>query len=71
VEGVKLVQLRNPHGHYEWKGPWKDQGPEWKKNPQISKALQMTVTKGRQWDDGAFWMAYRQTWQHFFLFGGP
>mmetsp|Transcript_37673 Transcript_37673/g.90024 ORF Transcript_37673/g.90024 Transcript_37673/m.90024 type:complete len:711 (-) Transcript_37673:121-2253(-) len=63
VEGVKLVQLRNPKGHAEWQGPWSDESSEWKQNPGISKALRVKVPNSkhrfpRATDDGCFWMEF-------------
>lgn len=62
MEGVKLVQLRNPKGHTEWTGPWSDESEEWRYNPGISQALRVKVPNSKQrfpkaTDDGCFWMA--------------
>ena len=74
VEGVKLVQMRNPKGSFEWTGPWKDGGEEWKKNKGISQALKVKKTNRKgfwnEWDDGAFWMATSFV-QIMFFFPGP
>ena len=37
----------------EWKGPWKDEGEEWKKNPNLA----MELKSGKK-TDGVFWMAW-------------
>ena len=28
-EKVRLLKLRNPHGHVEWEGDWSDNSPLW------------------------------------------
>ena len=51
---IKLVNLRNPWGTFEWKGKWGDDDTEtWKKNPKIAKKVGFVAE-----DDGAFWMSY-------------
>lgn len=52
-ERVRLVQLRNPWGTFEWKGDWSDKSKLWKKNPHIAKAVGYIDA-----DDGAFWMSF-------------
>ena len=35
----RLVQLRNPHGCFEWKGAWSDDSELWDKHPKVKKKL--------------------------------
>jgi len=52
VEGVKLVQIRNPWGNsFEWNGNWSDNSPLWKDNPEIRKQVELSVEA-----DGIFFM---------------
>ncbi|XP_075179613.1 calpain-9-like isoform X2 [Anomaloglossus baeobatrachus] len=46
-----LLRIRNPWGHTEWIGPWRDGGPEWQsvKDPEQSENVIL--------EDGEFWMA--------------
>lgn len=53
VKGLKMVCLRNPWGHGEWRGPWGDQGEEWKLYPDVAEAL-----KFDEKDNGTFWMEW-------------
>ncbi|XP_073405158.1 calpain-12 isoform X2 [Dendrobates tinctorius] len=48
---VSLLRVRNPWGHTEWMGPWRDGGPEWQsvKDPEESENVIL--------EDGEFWMA--------------
>jgi calpain len=50
-----LVRCRNPWGgHYEWKGAWADNSPEWNQiSASEKKALDLQFN-----DDGEFWMSY-------------
>lgn len=50
---LRLVQLRNPWGTFEWKGDWSDKSKLWKKHPHVAKELKFVDS-----DDGAFWMAF-------------
>lgn len=58
-KGVKLLNLRNPWGSFEWKGPWSDNSREWtadfkaKFNPVFDS------------NDGAFWMTYEDFLNNF------
>jgi len=50
--GVDMLLLRNPHGTNELtRGMWVDDGPGWKKHPEIRKAIQPVFE-----NDGAFWV---------------
>ncbi|CAL8104590.1 unnamed protein product [Calicophoron daubneyi] len=50
-----LVRCRNPWGgHYEWKGAWADNSPQWNQISQSEKrALDLQFN-----DDGEFWMSF-------------
>mmetsp|Transcript_7162 Transcript_7162/g.14985 ORF Transcript_7162/g.14985 Transcript_7162/m.14985 type:complete len:472 (-) Transcript_7162:51-1466(-) len=50
---LKLLQIRNPWGTYEWKGSWSDKSSKWKKHPGIRKKLNFVDA-----DDGCFWMSF-------------
>ncbi|EFX03067.1 calpain-like protein [Grosmannia clavigera kw1407] len=51
MDGVRLVLLKNPWGHEEWKGRWGDGSREW-------TAEWMQKLNHRFGDDGAFWISY-------------
>ncbi|KAI8805719.1 hypothetical protein BJ742DRAFT_819744 [Cladochytrium replicatum] len=51
VKGKRMVQLRNPWGKFEWKGPWGDGSAEW--TPEWMQLLDHKFG-----DDGVFWMEY-------------
>ena len=51
-KGVKLLNLRNPWGSFEWKGPWSDNSREW--NSDFKAHFKPVFDS----DDGAFWMSY-------------
>lgn len=51
VDGVRLIKLRNPWGHYSWKGDWSDTSPQW--TPQLKKQL---MPHGAS--DGVFWISF-------------
>jgi hypothetical protein len=43
VEGMRIVQLRNPWGEDEWGGPWSDRSDEWAANPKIQEGLKASL----------------------------
>ena len=51
-DGVRLVNVRNPHGCGEWTGDYSDNSKKW--TPRLKQACKH-VSK----DDGSFWMTYR------------
>lgn len=55
---VKLVKLRNPWGHAEWKGAWSDSSYLW--TNQVRKDLNHEVA-----DDGLFFMSFADYVLHF------
>lgn len=50
---LRLMQLRNPWGTFEWKGDWSDKSPLWKEHPNVKNELGMVDA-----DDGSFWMDF-------------
>ena len=49
VEGEKLLKMRNPWGHGEWKGDWSDESDKW--TDELKEQLGVTVA-----DDGIFFI---------------
>ncbi|KAM9323937.1 calpain-1 catalytic subunit-like [Gastrophryne carolinensis] len=57
---ISLLRLRNPWGHTEWIGPWRDGGLEWQTviNPEPSENVIL--------EDGEFWISvddFRENFQ--------
>ena len=48
---VELVQIRNPWGHFEWKGDWGDKSEKW--TDDLKAELNFVDA-----DDGCFWMSF-------------
>jgi calpain-15 len=57
-EEVRLVQLRNPWGKFEWNGDWSDTSPRW------SEELRDAVGWSNA-DDGTFWMCFEDFKRYF------
>ena len=57
--GERLIEIRNPWGHEEWKGKWSDNSRCWKKKyvdffkPDFGG------------NDGTFWMSFSDIWTYF------
>mmetsp|Transcript_128719 Transcript_128719/g.222383 ORF Transcript_128719/g.222383 Transcript_128719/m.222383 type:complete len:1619 (-) Transcript_128719:314-5170(-) len=51
VQGHKLLRLRNPWGHMEWRGKWSDTSDWW--TDEMLTILDYTPA-----DDGTFWMSF-------------
>jgi len=62
--GVRLLQLRNPWGGWEWKGKWSDNSAEWRKKPQVAQAFGFKQEKD-SCDDGLFFMEWDDFLNHF------
>ena len=56
---IKLVQMRNPWGDFEWKGDWGDESDCW--TPELKKEVGMTEDAG----DGSFWMCWDDILHYF------
>ena len=50
---LKLIQLRNPWGRYEWTGAWSDGAKEWAAHPTVKR-----ICSPAKADDGSFWMSW-------------
>eukprot|EP00928_Gymnodinium_smaydae_P024928 TRINITY_DN20018_c0_g3_i1.p1 TRINITY_DN20018_c0_g3~~TRINITY_DN20018_c0_g3_i1.p1 ORF type:complete len:1129 (-),score=112.23 TRINITY_DN20018_c0_g3_i1:184-3570(-) len=60
--GFDMVRMRNPWGHQEFEcGGWTDNGPNWKRYPEVYEACGKPVAK----DDGIFWMTKENFFFHF------
>ncbi|XP_057341586.1 calpain-D-like isoform X2 [Microplitis mediator] len=58
VQGIRLLRLRNPWGHYSWKGDWSDDSPVW--TPQMREML---MPHGAS--DGVFWISFDDVLKYF------
>ena len=58
LEGIRLVRMRNPWGHYSWSGDWSDNSPIW--TPELRDML---LSGGG--DDGVFWIAFQDVLLYF------
>ena len=59
--GVDLVKMRNPHGKNEIdNGEWDDDGPGWRRYPQVKQALNPKVA-----DNGVFWVSKQEFFKYF------
>jgi len=57
--GNKLLNIRNPWGHYEWEGAWCDHSRCW--TSKMKEALNPNLDE----DDGAFWISYEDFLKYF------
>ncbi|XP_073994307.1 calpain 15 small optic lobes isoform X2 [Rhodnius prolixus] len=58
LNGIRLVRLRNPWGHYSWRGEWSDDSPVW--TPQLRELL---MPHGAS--DGVFWISFEDVLKYF------
>lgn len=58
LSGIKLLRLRNPWGHFSWKGTWSDKSDIW--TPELREEL---LPHGD--DDGVFWIAFEDVLKYF------
>lgn len=59
--GMKLLQLRNPWGKFEWTGPFGDGSACWKQFPHLAKTLHLVEDD----NDGIFWIPFQEFLDHF------
>ena len=58
INGLRLVRLRNPWGHYSWKGDWSDTSSLW--TPHLREQL---IPHGA--GEGVFWMSFNDVLKYF------
>lgn len=58
VQGIRLLRLRNPWGHYSWKGDWSDDSPIW-----TLQLRQLLMPHGAS--DGVFWISFDEVLKYF------
>ncbi|KAJ8922525.1 hypothetical protein NQ315_007555 [Exocentrus adspersus] len=58
IEGHRLLKLRNPWGHFVWKGDWSDESYLWKRHLK-----QELLPDGPQ--DGTFWISFADVLKYF------
>ena len=51
-KNIKLLNIRNPWGNFEWNGDWSDMSPLW--TEEMKHKIQPSFDE----DDGSFWMSY-------------
>ncbi|XP_050682748.1 calpain-D [Leptidea sinapis] len=56
---VRLLRLRNPWGHYTWRGPWAQGCPRW--NDNIRRHLPPASDR----DQGVFWISFDDVLKYF------
>lgn len=55
---LRLVKLRNPWGHFSWKGDWSDDSALW-----TNELRAMLMPRGA--DEGVFWMCFEDVAKYF------
>ncbi|XP_014217119.1 calpain-D-like [Copidosoma floridanum] len=58
VQGIRLLRLRNPWGHYSWKGDWSDDSSIW-----TIQMREMLMPQGAS--DGVFWISFDDVLKYF------
>ena len=58
IDGIRLVRLRNPWGHYSWKGDWSDTSTLW-----THSMRQQLIPHGA--GEGVFWMSFHDVLKYF------
>lgn len=58
LDGIRLVRMRNPWGHFSWSGDWADSSDLW--TPELRESLQ-----AQGGDEGVFWIAYTDVLKFF------
>ena len=61
IKGNRLLKVRNPWGHSEWRGAWSDGSEQW--TPEW-----MELLNHRFGDDGQFWISYEDLLREYSYF---
>ena len=59
AQGVKLLNVRNPWGEFEWGGAWSDNSEEW--TEEMIEAIEPNFDS----KDGSFWISYEDFFKNF------
>ena len=62
IDAVNLLRIRNPWGHQEWNGAWRDESPLWN---YVDTATKDKLLTNRV--DGEFWISEDDFCDHFNL----
>jgi calpain-15 len=60
-QSIRLVRIRNPWGHHEWKGEWSSESERWTNALRERLGMERTWAKG----DGTFFMSYNDMLDRF------
>nr|XP_045624672.1 calpain-D-like isoform X2 [Procambarus clarkii] len=58
IGGFRLLRLRNPWGHYSWRGDWCDESPIW-----TTELKEKLMPQGGS--DGVFWISFPDVLKYF------
>ncbi len=59
LDGIRLLRMRNPWGHFSWNGGWSDKSDLW--TPELKESLLVHD----ETDDGVFWIGYDDVLKYF------
>lgn len=60
IGGHRLLQLRNPWGHYSWRGDWSDESAIW-----TAEMRDKLMPQGGS--DGVFWISFQDVLKYVML----
>lgn len=58
MNGLRLLQIRNPWGHFSWKGDWSDSSDKW-----TNELRQILMPNGLS--GGVFWISFDDALKYF------
>ncbi|XP_063622600.1 calpain-D [Cydia splendana] len=60
---VRLLRLRNPWGHYTWRGAWAGHCPRW--TPEMRRAVRQSAPSDPHHDQAVFWISFEDVLKYF------